>query len=71
MKNLKREHLKKHKKKNHEKLDRVSILVPKTESTFTAFWCPFQALGRPGAKLVPEPPPGAPGMVPDIILNDF
>jgi hypothetical protein len=44
---------------------------PKTEEYFEAFWLPFRALGRPGAKLVPEPPPGAPGMVPDPIFNDF
>ena len=71
MKNLQRAHLKKTLKKNHEKLDRVSILVPKTNSFFAAFWCPFRALGRPGAQLVPEPPPRAPRMVPDPTLNDF
>ena len=71
MKNLQREHLKKLFKKIHEKLDRVSILVAKTDWGFAAAWCPFRALGRPGAKLVPEPPPRAPGMVPDPIFNDF
>ena len=57
--------------KNHEKLDRVSILVPKTVYFFASFWCPFRALNRFGAKLVPEPPPRAPGMVPDSIFNVF
>ena len=58
------------KQKTREKLDQVSILVPKTNSFFTAFWCPFRALGRPGAKLVPEPPPKATGMVADPIFHD-
>ena len=57
--------------KKHEKLDRVSILMLKTEYFFAAFWFPFRALGRPGAKLVREPPPRAPGMVPDPTFNDF
>ena len=35
------------------------------------FWCHFRALGRSGAKLVPEPPPRTPGMVPDATFNDF
>ena len=38
---------------------------------FAAAWCPFRALGRPGDKMVPEPPPRAPGMVPDHIFNDL
>ena len=58
-------------KKTHEKLDRVPILTLKTEYPFAAFWCPFRAVGRPGAKLVPEPPPRATGMVPHPIFNDF
>ena len=58
-------------KKTTKRLDRVPIWMLKTEYFFAAFWCLFRALGRPGAKLVPEPPPRAPGMVPDPILNDF
>ena len=46
-------------KKKHEKLDRDPISMPKTD------------LGRPGAKLVPEHPPRAPGMVPDPIFADL
>ena len=71
MKNLKREHLKKHQKQNPRKVNRVPILMLKTEYTFVAFWCPFRALGRPGTILVPKPPLRAPGMVPDPTYNDF
>ena len=38
---------------------------------FRGFLAPFRAVGRPGAKLVPEPPPRAPGMVPDPIFADL
>ena len=58
-------------KKNHEKLDRVPIFMPKTDSYFASCWCPFRALGRPGAKLVPELPPRASEMVPDRTFNDL
>ena len=43
----------------------------KNGAGFRGFLVPFSSLGRPRAKLVREPPPRAPGMVPDPTFNDF
>ena len=59
------------KKKTTKSWTRSPFWCQKRTSISRLCWCPFRALGRPGAKLVPEPPPRASGMVQDPIFNDF
>ena len=60
MKNLQREHLKKHWKKKHEKLDQVSIFGAKNELVFRGFLVPFSSPGPPWGPTGPRASPESP-----------